>query len=124
MRVRTSPPATLPERLEPSAWDTLARLRDAGELWDFFEPSPSVPVSSTVRRFAEAHGVVRAADPLTCVRGIVSAVYRALVYAPDSTTVDTPIETVLETRFLHQTFRLVEVIGIERLVAGMERRCR
>ncbi len=33
----------LPERLEPSAWDALARLRADGQLWDFFEPSPRVP---------------------------------------------------------------------------------
>ena len=68
---------------------------------------------------------MRAADPLTCVRGIVSAVYRALVYAPDSTTVDTPIETVLETRcgvcqdFAHVGLAIARAHGIPcRYVSG------
>ena len=98
MRVRTFPERMLPERLEPSAWHTLERLHAEGQHWDFFEPSPRVPISAAVRAFADATGVARTADPLTCIRGIVSAVHRALVYAPDSTTVDTPVETVLESR--------------------------
>ena len=90
MRVRTSPARVLPETLDPSAWDTLTRLRADGQLWDFFEPSPRVPVSPAVRAFADACGIGRASDPLTCFHRIVSAVHGALVYAPESTTVDTP----------------------------------
>jgi len=125
MRVCTSPARALPARLEPAAWNTLARLRADGELWDFFEPSPRVPVSAAVHAFAETHGVVHASDPLTCFRGIVSAVYRALVYAPDSTTVDTRIETVLETGcgvcqdFAHVALALARAHGIPcRYVSG------
>jgi transglutaminase-like putative cysteine protease len=125
MRVGTSSAPALPDRLEPSGWDALARLRADGELWDFFEPSPRVPVSSAVRAFAETIGVVRTSDPLTCFHDIVSAVHRALVYAPDSTTVDTRVEDVLETGcgvcqdFAHVALALARMHGIPcRYVSG------
>ena len=125
MRVRTSPARALPDRLDHSAWDSLARLRANGELWDFFEPSPRVPVSSDVRAFAETTGVVRTSDPLTCFHGIVSAVHRALIYAPNSTTVDTRVEDVLETGrgvcqdFAHVALALARMHGIPcRYVSG------
>jgi transglutaminase-like putative cysteine protease len=124
-RVRTSPARELPERLEPSAWDALARLRAEGQFWDFFEPSPRVPISPAVRAFAEAFGLARASDPLTCFRCIVSGVYGTLVYAPESTTVDTLIETVLEARrgvcqdFAHVALALGRAYGIPcRYVSG------
>jgi transglutaminase-like putative cysteine protease len=123
--VRTLPARELPARLEPSAWDTLTRLRAEGQLWDFFEPSPRVPASPAVRAFAEACGLGRVSDPLTCFRRIVSAVYGALVYAPESTTVDTLVETVLEARrgvcqdFAHVTLALARAYGIPcRYVSG------
>jgi transglutaminase-like putative cysteine protease len=125
MRVRTFPERVLPENLEPSAWDTLARLRAEGELWDFFEPSPHVALSPSVHAFANAHRLARTADPLTCIRGIVSSVHQALAYAPESTTVDTPLETVLETRrgvcqdFAHVCLALARANGIPcRYVSG------
>jgi transglutaminase-like putative cysteine protease len=124
-QVRTSAVPELPECLEPSAWDALARMRADGQLWDFFEPSPRVPLSAAVRTFAEDYGLVRASDPLTCFRRIVSAVHGALVYMPDSTTVDTPIETVLHSRrgvcqdFAHAALALVRAYGIPcRYVSG------
>jgi transglutaminase-like putative cysteine protease len=125
MNVRTSAARVVPERLEPTAWDTLARLRAEGQLWDFFEPSPRVPVSSAVIEFAEACGLVRTSDPLTFFRRIVSAVHGALVYAPRSTTVDTPIDTVLNARrgvcqdFAHVALAIARAHGIPcRYVSG------
>jgi transglutaminase-like putative cysteine protease len=125
MNVRTSAARVVPEHLEPTAWDTLARLRAEGQLWDFFEPSPRVPVSSAVIEFAEACGLVRASDPLTFFRRIVSAVHGALVYAPRSTTVDTPIDTVLNARrgvcqdFAHVALAIARAHGIPcRYVSG------
>ncbi|MGQ0733920.1 MAG: transglutaminase family protein [Acidobacteriota bacterium] len=125
MRVRTSPAAAAPERLDRAAWDELERLRADGQLWDFFEPSPRVPVSPAVRAFADAHGIGRAGDPLTCLRRIVSGVCGTLIYATDSTTVDTPIETVLNTRrgvcqdFAHVALAIARAYGIPcRYVSG------
>ncbi len=125
MQVRTMVATDLPERLEPSAWDTLADLRANGELWDFFAPSPRVPVSAIVSAFADSQGIARTQDPLTSVRRIVSAVNRALIYAPNTTTVDTPIEAVLETRrgvcqdFAHVTLAIARRHGIPcRYVSG------
>lgn len=125
MRVRTSPARAVTDRLEPSAWDTLKRLREGGQLWDFFEPSPRVTVSPAVRAFAQACGLERGSDPLTCFRRIVSAVHGALVYAPQSTTVDTPIEAVLEVRrgvcqdFAHIALAIARAHGIPcRYVSG------
>ena len=125
MHVRTSPTRPVPERLEPTAWDVLARMRAAGELWDFFEPSPRVPISSAVSAFAESCGLVREPDPLTLFRRIVSAVHGALLYAPSSTTVDTPIDSVLEARrgvcqdFAHVALAIARAHGIPcRYVSG------
>jgi transglutaminase-like putative cysteine protease len=125
MRVRTSATRTLPDRLQPSAWDTLGEMRVAGQLWDYFEPSPRVPVSPAVRDFAEAHGISRRSDPLTCFRGIVAAVNGALSYTPESTTVDTPVETILDTRrgvcqdFAHVALAIGRSYGIPcRYVSG------
>jgi transglutaminase-like putative cysteine protease len=125
LRVRKSAGRTVPERLDSTAWDALARVRADGQLWDSFEASPRVPVSAAVREFASACGLVRGSDPLTLCRRIVSAVHGALVYAPHSTTVDTPIDTVLETRrgvcqdFAHVALALVRAYGIPcRYVSG------
>jgi transglutaminase-like putative cysteine protease len=125
MRVRTSPERAIADRLEPSAWDTLKRLREDGRLWDFFEPSPRVPVSPAIRAFAAAFGLDRVSDPLTCVRHIGSAVHGALTYATQSTTVDTPIEEALEARrgvcqdFAHIALAIARAQGIPcRYVSG------
>jgi transglutaminase-like putative cysteine protease len=125
MRVRTTPAPAVPERLDASAWGVLDRLRAGGHLWGFFEPSPRVPVSPAVRAFAEACGVERAADPLTCFRRIVSAVYGALAYVPESTTVDTAVEAVLDARrgvcqdFSHVALAIARAYGIPcRYVSG------
>jgi transglutaminase-like putative cysteine protease len=123
--VRTLPARALPDSLEASAWDTLERMRADGQLWDYFEPSRRVPVSAAVRAFANTRGVCRAHDPLTCFRQIVSTVHGALVYTPDATTVDTAVETVLETRrgvcqdFAHVTLAIARTFGIPcRYVSG------
>lgn len=125
MRVRTSPARELPNRLEASAWETLDRLRADGQLWDFFAPSPRVPVSPAIRAFAEERGLARGSDPLTCCRRIVSAVHSALIYASGSTTVDTPVEAVLEVRrgvcqdFSHVALAIARTLGIpSRYVGG------
>ncbi len=125
MRVRTSPAPAVPDRLEPLAWDTLDRLHAGGRLWDFFEPSPRVPVSPAVRAFAEVCGLERGSDPLTCLRRIVSVIHSALVYTPESTSVDTPIETALAARrgvcqdFAHIALAVARARGIPcRYVSG------
>ena len=125
MRVITSPARVLPKRLEPPAWEVLEGLRTNGHLWDFFEPSPRVPVSHQVGAFAETCGLARASDPLTAFRRIVAAVFGALIYTPESTTVDTPIETVFAERrgvcqdFAHVTVALARAAGIPcRYVSG------
>jgi transglutaminase-like putative cysteine protease len=125
MRVRTAPPRALPEALDRSAWDGLDRLRGEGRLWDFLEPSPRVPLSPAVEAFAAGCGLRRDSDPLTCIRRIVSAVHRGLAYVPESTTVDTPVDTVLETRrgvcqdFSHVALAIARGYGIPcRYVSG------
>lgn len=125
MQVRTSPTRALPERLDASAWDTLERLHADGQLWDYFEPSPRVPVSLAVRELVETLGLGRESDPLTCFRRIVTAIHRGLEYAPASTTVDTPLESVLQTRlgvcqdFAHVTLAVARAFGIPcRYVSG------
>ncbi len=125
MHVRTSPTPAVPEHLDPSAWDTLERLHAEGQFWDYFEPSPRVPVSLAVRGFVETCGLGREPDPLTCFRRIVAAVCGGLVYAPASTTVDTPLESVLHKRrgvcqdFAHVTLAVARAFGIPcRYVSG------
>lgn len=124
-RVRTTPAPELPERLEHDAWPTLQALRANGEFWDYFEPSPRVPLSGALRGFAASLHIEGYPDPLTCARGIMSAVHSALVYGPDSTTVDTPLDTVLDERrgvcqdFTHVALALLRLRGIPaRYVSG------
>ena len=97
-RIRTAPARRIPERLEPDAWSALNAMRANGEFWDFLEPSPRVPFSPAVHAFAASLDIDGHADPLTCARRIVSAVRTALVYVPESTTVDTALDTVLDQR--------------------------
>ena len=124
-RVRTSPARALPEAMELTAWDTLAKMHAGGQLWEYFEASPRVPVGPAIRAFAEHLGARRTDDPLTCFRRIVSVVHGALEYAPETTTVDTPVETVLETRrgvcqdFAHITVAIARAYGLPcRYVSG------
>lgn len=124
-RVRTQPSRSLPERLESEAWVALRALRANGEFWDFFEPTPRVPISPAVRAFAEVLGIGGGSDPLTCLRRTVSAVHKALTYTPDSTTVDTPLQAVLDTRrgvcqdFAHVALALLRAHDIPcRYVSG------
>jgi transglutaminase-like putative cysteine protease len=117
-RVRTSPARELPDRLEPAAWQTVKERRERGELWDFFEPSPRVPASTLVPALAASLGVTSAPDPLTSIRRIVSGVHQLLAYVPDSTTVDTPLDIVIETRrgvcqdFAHVALALARSQGL------------
>jgi transglutaminase-like putative cysteine protease len=124
-RVRTSQARQLPERLEHDVWPVLEALRANGEFWDYLEPSPRVPISPAVLAFAASLNLDGHADPLTCARGIMSAVHTALVYTPDSTTVDTPLDTVLDARsgvcqdFTHAALALLRLRGIPaRYVSG------
>jgi len=124
-RVRTSPEPAIPEQLEPSAWDALKRLREDGRFWDFFEPSPRVPISPAVLAFSGMLGLDRASDPLTCLRRIGSGVHGALTYAPQSTTVDTPLDDALDARrgvcqdYAHIALALARAHGIPcRYVSG------
>ena len=124
-RVQTSPTRRLPERLEHDAWPLLEVLRANGEFWDYLEPSARVPLSAAVRAFAASLNLDGHADALTCARGIISAIHAALVYTPDSTTVDTPLDAVLEERrgvcqdFAHVALALMRLRGIPaRYVSG------
>ena len=62
------------------------------QLWDFFEPSPRVPVSAAVRAFASACGLVRAIRPADIVPSHRFGRSRRAGLRARSTTVDTPIE--------------------------------
>jgi transglutaminase-like putative cysteine protease len=124
MHVRTPAARALPDRIDPGAWDVLKGVRADGSMWDFFEPSPRVPLSPAVAAFADRLDVDDA-DPLSCYRGIVRAIHAALTYAPDATTVDTPLEAALEARrgvcqdFAHITLAVARARGLPcRYVSG------
>ena len=68
------------------------------ELWLMLQPSRfGQPSAEALGRFLSTHGIKMERDPLESVRNLRSALYRLFEYAPGSTTVDSPIDQILET---------------------------
>lgn len=98
--VQVDAPAPLPESLPMDAWQRVDAWAAAGEDWEFLQPSRFAVWSEPLVAFAESLGPIasRAHDPLTTVRQTMAAVHGAFEYAPQSTTVDSPIDDALAAR--------------------------
>ncbi len=117
-QVQLDPPPDLPERLDAGAWTEVDRWHDAGEHWDFRQPSHFATWSPALLAFL--HGLdgmdARAADPLTAARTIMAAIHHGFEYAPNSTRVDSPIDEALAARRgVCQDFTHVMIAALRRL---------
>ena len=95
--VESAGPPGVPDRLEPAAWDLLAEQARAAPLWPYLAPSRFARPGEALARFVERTGLASGADPLSTLRGTCAALNTLFTYAPGSTSVDSDIDTILET---------------------------
>jgi transglutaminase-like putative cysteine protease len=98
--VQVDDPAPLPASLDRDTWETIDRWVEAGEHWDFRQPSRFAEWTDALNAFAaETLGPTpRERDPLTLVRETTTVIHQAFQYAPKSTRVDSPIDEALAAR--------------------------
>ena len=95
--VETVNARSLPGSLGSDGWNRLKRgIRDP-ELWLMLQPSRFVRSSPALDRFVRDHGLEPADDPIATAFELRGVIHRAFEYAPGSTAVDSPIESILET---------------------------
>lgn len=123
--VEITPPLVLPDALSADAWIELDRIKASGEHWDYLTPSQFATKTRLLTELAKELKVERRGDPLSLVKEINTAIFETFDYAPQSTTVDSPIEHALEDRkgvcqdFAHIMITLVREVGIPcRYVSG------
>jgi len=123
--VEILPTPDLPERLGLDAWAAIDEMATTGEHWEWLAPSTFARPSAALEVLEGELGIDRAADPLSALRRLNSAMYRTFEYRPKSTRVDSPIDEALANRqgvcqdFAHIMITLVRRLGIPcRYVSG------
>lgn len=123
--VEINPLPALPESLPAEAWAQLDAVNKAGEHWDYLTPSNFAFKTGLLANLAAEFKVERRDDPLSLLREINTAIYETFDYAPQSTSVDSPIDHSLEERrgvcqdFAHIMIALVRELKIPcRYVSG------
>lgn len=123
--VEITPLAPLPESLPVDAWAALDAINKTSEHWDYLTPSNFAFKTGLLGELAAELKIERRGDPLSLLREINSAIYETFDYAPQSTTVDSPIDHSLEERrgvcqdFAHIMIALVRELKIPcRYVSG------
>ncbi len=123
--VDMAPAAPLPEALPPAAWDELSLLRLDGALFDMLQSGPFTQPTPLLAALAGELGLAPGPDPLTTLRQVNQALYRAFAYAPQSTSVDSTMDEAIAQRrgvcqdFTHIMLALVRQMGIPgRYVSG------
>jgi len=110
---------------EPSMWAELQAAGTRERFFEFLEPSHFARPTEALVAFGRDLQLSRDVDPLTLVRRLKHQVYEAFEYAPQSTSVDSPIDDALASRrgvcqdFAHVMIALVRGMGIPcRYVSG------
>jgi len=123
--VEITPLPVLPDHLPTDAWAELDKIKSSGEHWDYLTQSQFATKTRLLTELAKELKVERRSDPLSLLREINTAIFETFDYAPQSTTVDSPIEHALEDRrgvcqdFAHIMITLVRELGIPcRYVSG------
>ncbi len=88
----------LPEDLEASTWTELEDASATGQHWDWLTPSSFARPTALLSEFAEEVGFGKSPDPLSAMFELNQKIHAALEYTPQSTAVDSPIDTALENR--------------------------
>ena len=95
--VESMPHPRLPERLDAGAWKAIRSLAGSFAAWDFMHPSPLIRPSPALAAFVERHGIEPGSDPLDSLRQLSDILHRRLHYIPGSTSVESPVNDLLET---------------------------
>jgi transglutaminase-like putative cysteine protease len=94
-------PDSIPDALDPGAWDDLDRMIEEDDYWDMLRPSgfarPS-PALDDLRAELGLNGHVRDRDPLTLLTQLNTDLFTKFQYVKASTQVDSPIEVALQNR--------------------------
>jgi transglutaminase-like putative cysteine protease len=90
-------PNPRPTTLPIDSWQTLNALRTT-PLLDMLLPSTFAVASSYLLAFMQQYAFTRESDPLTTIDRIARTLYETITYTPQSTSVDSPIDVVLEQR--------------------------
>src|SRR5215207_7211372 len=96
--IESLPHPESPEALGAEAWAELDALVDGGDYWDMLMPSQFARPTDLLLGFARELNLQRRDDPLTVLRDLNAAIYKAFDYVPQSTTVDSPIDEALGSR--------------------------
>lgn len=87
---------SLPEAIDPAAWEELDRVAATGEWWDALAPSTFArPTDRLAALFAELD-LTRREDPMSLLRRVMAAMSARFTYHPQATRVDSPIDEALE----------------------------
>jgi transglutaminase-like putative cysteine protease len=123
--VDMAPVPPLPESLPESAWDELDDMAASGQGWHSLQQSRFARDSALLDAFASELRWQRDGDPLTLMRRLNYALFRAFTYAPSHTRVDSPIDDALRARagvcqdLAHIMIALARRLGIPcRYVSG------
>lgn len=123
--VEVQPIPPLPDALPTSAWDVLDGLANNPEFYDFLQPSQLTNSPVLLKELREEIGLQREADPLTQVHHLTHAIFDLFVYAPNATSVDSPVDDVIIGRrgvcqdYAHVMIALCRWLGIPtRYVSG------
>jgi transglutaminase-like putative cysteine protease len=115
----------VPDSMDASAWRDIDAIADSGEYFEFLQSSQFASPTPLSKAFAREIGVGRVGDPLSLLRELNSRIFKALAYVPKSTSVDSPIDTVLTTRmgvcqdFSHVMITVLRGLGIPaRYISG------
>ncbi len=115
----------IPDALDSGAWEQLDRLINDNDYWDMLMPSFFAKPTTRLLALASDLKVERRGDPLSLLREVNTALYRALSYKPQTTDVDSSIDEALETRagvcqdYAHIMIALVRELRIPcRYVSG------
>ena len=95
VEVASAPP--LPARLHTSAWEEIRSLRGSCANWHFAHPSALVRLSPALTEFVDRNRIEPGDDPLESLMQLSHTLHDCLQYIPGSTTVESPVEHILET---------------------------
>ena len=123
--VEMQPAPEFPAALAPEDWDAIDGLTREQDHWDMLAPSHFARPCRELRDLAHELGLRRDGDPLSTLRELTARLYRGFDYAPDTTSVHSPIEDALRARrgvcqdFAHIMIALVRELGVPcRYVSG------
>ncbi len=123
--VALMPAAPLPHRLDSTAWARLDGLVADSDVAEMLVPSQFAHPTPLLRELTRELSLERRDDPLTVLREITRSVHQTLLYMPESTKVDSPIDDALRQRrgvcqdFTHIMIALVRELAIPcRYVSG------